>query len=308
MLVDATNSTATTVAGAIRQAASATGTSFNYLLATAQVESGLNPQAGASTTSARGLFQFIEQTWLATMKESGPGLGYGRYADAITKTSSGRYMVQDPAMRGQILKLRNDPTVNAVMAGAFTKTNAAALTDRLGRAPSEGELYLAHFLGAGGAGQLISLSASQPGASAANFFPGAARANPTIFFDQKGNPRTLSQVTRVLTGRFDVARARPLAAPATQQAVNAVTQSRAAAPDTAGITNAFAAAVPIARTNDTDVFHGLFQDPDRRAPVAPVVSQLWGIPGAKDKAGSGSTLDLFRDGPVNASGLFGNKS
>ncbi len=128
MLVDATNSQGTTVASAIRQAASATGTSFNYLLATAQVESGLNPQAGASTTSARGLFQFIEQTWLATMKESGAGLGYGRYADAITKTDSGRYVVQDPTMRSQILKLRNDPTANATMAGAFTKANAAALT------------------------------------------------------------------------------------------------------------------------------------------------------------------------------------
>ena len=66
MLVDSSNSTAgSTVTGAIRQAAQATGTSFQYLLATAQVESGLNPQAGASTSSARGLFQFIEQTWLA---------------------------------------------------------------------------------------------------------------------------------------------------------------------------------------------------------------------------------------------------
>ncbi len=112
----------------------------------------------------------------------------------------------------------------------------------------------------------------------------------------------------MLTGRFDVARAKPLAPSATPQAANVVPQSRAAAPDTAGITNAFAAAVPIARADDTDVFHGLFQDPDRRAPVAPVVSQLWGIAGAKDKASSGSTLDLFKDGPTDASGLFGNKS
>jgi len=76
MLVDSSNSTAAaTVTGAIRQAAQATGTSFQYLLATAQVESGLNPQAGASTSSARGLFQFVEQTWLGTMKQSGAALG-----------------------------------------------------------------------------------------------------------------------------------------------------------------------------------------------------------------------------------------
>ena len=95
MLVDPSNSAAgSAVAGAIHQASQATGTSFNYLLATAQVESGLNPQAGASTSSARGLFQFIETTWLATMKQAGPALGYGRYADAITTDASGRYEVQ----------------------------------------------------------------------------------------------------------------------------------------------------------------------------------------------------------------------
>src|SRR5271156_1492077 len=114
MLVDPSNLTAgLTVTGAIRQAAQATGTSFQYLLATAQVESGLNPQAGASTSSARGLFQFIDQTWLATMKQSGPSLGYGQYADAISQDSSGHYQVQDPTMRSEILKLRNDPTANA---------------------------------------------------------------------------------------------------------------------------------------------------------------------------------------------------
>ena len=185
MLVDPGNSAAgSTVTGAIRQASQATGTSFNYLLATAQVESGLNPQAGASTSSARGLFQFIEQTWLATMKQSGPALGYGRYAAAITKTASGHYEVTNPALRSEILKLRNDPTANAVMAGAFTKANAAYLTQRLGRPPSEGELYIAHFLGAGGAARLIALAASNPSAKATDFFPTAAHANSSIFYDR----------------------------------------------------------------------------------------------------------------------------
>ncbi len=106
MLVDSSNSAAgSSVTGAIRQAAQATGTSFQYLLATARVESGLDPQAGAAT-SARGLFQFVEQTWLGTMKQSGAALGYGRYAGAITRTASGRYEVADPAMRREILKLR----------------------------------------------------------------------------------------------------------------------------------------------------------------------------------------------------------
>src|SRR5271155_5562325 len=200
MLVDSSNFTAaSTVTGAIRQAAQATGTSFQYLLATAQVESGLNPQAGAPTSSARGLFQFVEQTWLGTIKQAGPALGYGQYADAITQTPSGHYEVSDPAMRNAILKLRNDPTANAVMAGAFTQANAALLSERLGRSPSEGELYIAHFLGANGAARLISLAADNPNAIASNYFAHAAHANSSIFYDRAtGAPRTLAQVRDVL--------------------------------------------------------------------------------------------------------------
>jgi len=241
------------VTGAIRQASQATGTSFNYLLATAQVESGLNPQAGAQTSSARGLFQFVEQTWLGTIKQAGPALGYGRYADAITRTASGHYQVSDPAMRSEILKLRNDPTANAIMAGAFTKANAAILTNKLGRAPSEGELYMAHFLGAGGAARLIGLAASNPNASAADVFGHAARANASIFYDRaSGAARSLAQVRNILTARYDVARSNQGPSPTIRQMASApavpaapaaaATAARPVVPDTAGITDAFAAA------------------------------------------------------------------
>ena len=319
MLVDSSNSAAgSTVTGAIRQAAQATGTSFQYLLATAQVESGLNPQAGASTSSARGLFQFVEQTWLGMLKQAGSELGYGQYAAAITKTASGRYEVSDPAMRSEILKLRNDPTANAVMAGAFTKANAELLAERLGRQPSEGELYIAHFLGAGGGARLISLAADNPRASAASYFPKAASANPSIFYDRStGQPRTLAQVRDVLTARYDVAaRLRPSAPVSTAQvvappnavpanvpvvsaysaqaAVASVTPAVAAVPDTAGMTNAFAAATPQHVAQDPEMFHGLFQDTGRTSPVAAVVSQLWGVPNPTSPA-TGGALDLFRD-------------
>jgi hypothetical protein len=151
MFIELFNAIGSSVTGAIQKAASATGTGFSYLLATAQIESGLNPEIKAKTSSATGLFQFIEQTWLMTMKQSGAELGYGRYADAIERTSSGRYIVRDPALRSEILNLRKDPTANAAMAGALTRHNAARLRARIGRDPTEGELYIAHFLGAGGA-------------------------------------------------------------------------------------------------------------------------------------------------------------
>jgi Transglycosylase SLT domain len=252
MLVDPSNPTAgMTVTGAIRQAAQATGTSFQYLLATAQVESGLNPKAGAATSSARGLFQFIDQTWLATIKQSGAALGYGQYAAAITKTASGHYEVADPMMRSEILKLRNDPTANATMAGAFTKANATVLSARLGRPPSEGELYIAHFLGAGGAARLISSAAANPNASAASYFPGAAHANASIFYDRStGAPRTLAEVRNVLTARYDVAaRSRPgMPASAVAQADIAPAASAAASANSASsenLTPHFVRTVPI---------------------------------------------------------------
>src|SRR6476660_7784336 len=123
MSVDTSSATATAgvdpsrvrIAGAIKQAANSTGTSFEYLLATAKMESDFNPSAGASTSSAHGLYQFIDQTWLGTVKEAGSQLGYCQYADAITKTSSGNYTVSDPSARRAILKLRDDPTAASAM-------------------------------------------------------------------------------------------------------------------------------------------------------------------------------------------------
>src|ERR1044072_7844368 len=102
----ATADIATRVTGAIRDAARATGAGFAYLLNTAISKSNLNPNAKAKTSSATGLFQFIDQTWLGTMKQSGASLGYGKQADAISRTSSGRYVVSDRPMRQEIFALR----------------------------------------------------------------------------------------------------------------------------------------------------------------------------------------------------------
>jgi hypothetical protein len=200
----ATTDIAARVTGAIRDAARVTGAGFEYLLNTALRESNLNPNAKAKTSSATGLFQFIDQTWLGTMKQSGASLGYGKYADAITKTSSGRYTVNDPKMREEIFALRKDPTANSVMAGAFANSNAKVLTDRLGRKPTDGELYMAHFLGASGAARFVRAAEARPDAKAASLFPRAAHANNSIFYDKSGQARSLKQVYAGLVSRHDV--------------------------------------------------------------------------------------------------------
>ena len=163
----------------------------------------------SSSSSAKGLFQFIDQTWLTTLKESGPALGYGRYADAIAQTPSGHYAVPDPAMRQQIMALRDDPAANAAMAGAFTQQNAAELRQRIGRDPSEGDLYVAHFLGAAGASQLINARRTRVRARPRRAcFPSAAKANPSIFYDRQGHARSVERGLRTCWSRATTWRAR----------------------------------------------------------------------------------------------------
>ena len=223
MIVDASGANSA-VTGAIRQASRMTGADFKYLLATAQVESNLNPNARVATSSASGLFQFIDQTWLGTLKQQGAALGYGVYADAITQLPSGRYAVTDSRMQKAVMNLRFDPAANALMAGAFTRANAESLADQLGRKPTEGELYIAHFLGPGGASRLIHLAESNPNTSAATVFPAAASANSSIFHDRRGRARGAKEVYNNLVGRYDVARSGPAAASANKFASKIETQ------------------------------------------------------------------------------------
>ncbi|SFD24632.1 transglycosylase SLT domain-containing protein [Devosia psychrophila] len=178
------------------------GVDFDYLLQTAIRESSLNPQAKAQTSSATGLFQFVESTWLQVLKEEGPRLGYGDIASNISKNGSGDYAVADPAVKAQILEMRKDPQMAADLAAAFTKSNGEYLEGRFGRRPSAGELYIAHFLGAQGAERMFNAGLQDPDQIAANLFPKQAQANRTIFYSD-GQPRTIRDVYRVLVAKHE---------------------------------------------------------------------------------------------------------
>jgi hypothetical protein len=281
-----TSQPAPQVTSAIRQAAQTTGTSFDYLIATAQLESGLNPGAQAPTSSAGGLFQFIDQTWLGIVKAVGPALGFGAYAQAIQQGADGRYQVADPAARDAILNLRNDPAASATMAGAFTRGNAAQLAQALGRQPSQSEFYMAHFLGAEGASKLISAASSSPNSSAAALFPAAAAANRSIFYDG-ARPRSVAEVYGRLDARFQTARTAVLANPLTGQG-----SAPPKAPDTAGITQVLAAAAQTGSSvaDNRPLFQSMFTDRGTSA-VAPAVTDLW------SPSASRAALDLFTDAP-----------
>jgi hypothetical protein len=326
MSVDTSNATATAgvdpsrmrIAGAIKQAANTTGTSFEYLLATAKMESNFNPRASASTSSARGLYQFIDQTWLGTVKEAGAQLGYGKYADAITKTPSGSYSVSDPAARSAIMRLRDDPDAASAMAAVLTQSNSFKLTGKIGRRPTDGELYMAHFMGAGGAAKLISNAEDNPNASAVRLFPNAAAANRSIFFDRSGRARSASEVYSLLTSRY----ASAANSPATRTAMAALgdTPTRvtfaSVAPAAPAIDNAaylstfpdVRAVTPVtmasasSATNTSPpsdpVFRSLFQAGGRTQPVSSAVRELWGNSSSLTSTPdvrAPQPLDLFSD-------------
>lgn len=193
----------TPVEAAIARAAAATTVDFGYLVAQAEVESGMDPDARAATSSATGLYQFIESTWLDTVKKHGPRFGLGALARQINVTASGNAYVADPAQRQAILALRADPEVAALMAAGLAEDNRAHLVPILGRQPNHAELYLAHFLGAGGAGRFLAELQTDPSQSAAALFARPAAANRAIFYAPDGSPRSLAGVMEVLAGKLE---------------------------------------------------------------------------------------------------------
>src|SRR4029079_19004636 len=306
MSVDTTNAAAAAgvdptrakIAGSIKQAASTTGASFEYLPATAKMESNFNPKAAASTSSARGLFQFIDQTWLGTVKEAGDHLAYGNCADSICKTPARSYSVDDPCARSAIMKLRDDPDAASSMAAVLTQSNSFKLTGTIGRRPTDAELYMAHFMGVGGAGKLIQSAEDRPNASAAQMFPNAAAANQSIFYDRSGQARSVSQVYSVLNTRYEAA----ANSPGTRTAMAAaggdlprrVTVVSNAAPAATAIDNAAylpsfpdqRSVTPVAAGSQAGlqtgaeppepIFRSLFQAGERTQPISPAVQELWG--------------------------------
>ncbi|UAL09216.1 transglycosylase SLT domain-containing protein [Caulobacter segnis] len=186
------------VESAIQRASSATGVDFTFLMGTAKRESGFNPAAKARTSSASGLFQFVDQTWLSTLKKHGSKYGYARYADLITQGADGRYRVDGDEARKAVLSLKTDPHAASLMAGELASDHASYLRGRVGRSPTAGELYAAHFLGPSGSARLIEAATASPGANAAAMFPDAAQANRSIFY-KDGRAATVGEVYANLT-------------------------------------------------------------------------------------------------------------
>jgi hypothetical protein len=172
------------LAETVVRAAQVTGVDPAYLLALADKESSLLPDSKARTSSAEGLFQFIEGTWLEVLRRYGPKHGYAAEAEAI-RVVQGRPVVSDSNERERILDLRRDPYLSALMAGEMINTHRQILAGQVARDPAFAELYMAHFLGVNGASRFVALLSDTPEKRASEAFPRAAKANSALFFDKK---------------------------------------------------------------------------------------------------------------------------
>ena len=196
----------TTIINDIRQASRATNVDFGYLLAQAQQESSLDPNAKATTSNATGLYQFIDSTWLGMVRQHGAKYGVGDLAKAIELSPDGRNRVADPAVKQTILDLRHDPKLSSAMAAELAKANRQEIERGLGRNASKTDLYMAHFLGASGATSFLKTIAADSQTKAADLLPEAAAANRNVFYDRStGEAKSVAEIYRTFAAKMEKA-------------------------------------------------------------------------------------------------------
>ncbi|MCK9234789.1 MAG: transglycosylase SLT domain-containing protein [Gammaproteobacteria bacterium] len=168
--------------------AKAAGVSATDLATYIGLESDFRNQARPGTSSAMGLGQFIKSTWEAMIKRYG-----------------GKYGLQPGVSR-------LDPIANSLMTAEYMKENHKTLTNNFpNRKISMLDLYLAHFLGPGGATSFLKAMGNNPGAVAAQLLPKAANANKWVFYDKETRrPRTFADIINYFQSRIRSVRKRHL--------------------------------------------------------------------------------------------------
>jgi murein DD-endopeptidase MepM/ murein hydrolase activator NlpD len=150
-----------------------------YMKTVAMLESGGNPNAKAGSSngnysSAGGLFQFLESSYEGVTGRKGSGAE------------------------------RFDPAKSTEAMQKLTMMNKGQMEKGLGRGVSGEDLYMGHFLGAGGATKFLKAKDQDPNQSAAKFDPTAAGSNKSIYYDQKNNnrERSIAEVHSLMTEKY----------------------------------------------------------------------------------------------------------
>lgn len=168
------------VADVIHTAAQRVGENEAVMNAFAYQESKFDPNAGASTSSAKGLFQFIGGTWRNMVDKYGSRFGVARNASVF------------------------DPMSNALMGAAYLKFEIRPAITRVVSNPGATDLYFGHFLGPAGGARFLRGYYATPDALGVNFVePAQARANYNVFYDKTtGRAKTLREIYAYYSGKF----------------------------------------------------------------------------------------------------------
>jgi hypothetical protein len=121
------------------------------------------------------MFQFLDGTWKQMVKEMGKD-----------------YSLED----------KFDPKKAAEVMAYFTQKQKTQLEKGTGKTASNTDLYMAHFLGAGGATKFINAMGKDSSQSAAAMDPAAAKANKSIYYDKTGRERSLKEVYELMGSKI----------------------------------------------------------------------------------------------------------
>ncbi|HEV7261186.1 MAG TPA: transglycosylase SLT domain-containing protein [Bosea sp. (in: a-proteobacteria)] len=180
----------------IVRAGKVVGADPTLLMAVADKESSFSTSVQAKTSSATGLYQFIEQTWLGVVSEFGARHGLAAETKLIGKNGK-QFFVSDAAERQRILDLRREPYLSALLAGEMLKRDTLRLEKAMGRHLTGGEIYLIHFLGPDAAQTFIETMEEKPDIKAADLLPRPAQANRPIFYAEAGGETKTLSVSEV---------------------------------------------------------------------------------------------------------------
>ncbi len=150
------------VKNAIQSAARESGLDPDLLAAVAWRESRFDPKARNRSSSAKGLLQFTNATWLQMIRDYGSQYNQARYASAIRKDKSGSLVVSGRHMRTAILRLRSNPLLSAKLAAENMRRERVAIQDRIGRGVTPADLYLLHVLGPTGTIRFLTAASQRP--------------------------------------------------------------------------------------------------------------------------------------------------
>ena len=163
----------------------------HLLLGIAATESGFNAHARNRHSSAQGLLQFTNATWLTVVRDFGARHGLGQYAAAIDTDRDGRLTVRKARLRRAILALRDDPVLETVMTAERLEQERRGLEAGLGHRAEAADLYFLHLLGPSGASHFLKVMATHPDASSIATVGGVAAPNAGLFI-RNGRPLSVA--------------------------------------------------------------------------------------------------------------------